>query len=152
MTKYGQFYNRKQYLLFSNWTRFSWYGVFCPLGGLRSATFPVPFYFLIFSVILFLFFFLRLSSVLVAFFCFIFHLVRACTVTSAICSFGTKVKNGAWTIDCSSRLAMTRSSTLFSSSWHGILFLAILFTAQQLMIITAAWTFRGINFLFNRRE
>ena len=26
MTKYGQFYNRKQYLLFSNWTRFSWYG------------------------------------------------------------------------------------------------------------------------------
>ena len=24
MTKYGQFYNRKQYLLFSNWTRFSW--------------------------------------------------------------------------------------------------------------------------------
>ena len=25
MTKYGQFYNRKQYLLFSNWTRFSWY-------------------------------------------------------------------------------------------------------------------------------
>ena len=25
MTKYGQFYNRKQNLLFSNWTRFSWY-------------------------------------------------------------------------------------------------------------------------------
>ena len=25
MTKYGQFYNRKQYLLFSNWTRFSRY-------------------------------------------------------------------------------------------------------------------------------
>ena len=28
MTKYGQFYNRKQYLLFSNWTRFSWYAMF----------------------------------------------------------------------------------------------------------------------------
>ena len=27
MTKYGQFYNRKQYLLFSNWTRFSWYAI-----------------------------------------------------------------------------------------------------------------------------
>ena len=32
MTKYGQFYNRKQYLLFSNWTRFSWYEVFCVKG------------------------------------------------------------------------------------------------------------------------
>ena len=61
------------------------------------------------------------SSHFFLFSCFLFaflafHSVCACTVTSAICSSGTKVRSGIRTVYCSSRSAMTRSCSVFSSS------------------------------------